>query len=285
MGINRIWRTTSSFRKFRKKTHELSRIYWTQQMATDCLREILLTKPQNEIASQVIPVSFKYTMHPDSVIEVLNSLPAFMEKNRLHLLAIYTAFLETYLKEITHYFTASKGHIENPDSKTEQIKLDPVGSAISAPITKSSTVPDMITYASAYFDIDFGPNAKKWISIYKIRCAAVHLGGIATPKFLANISSEPLALKPAPYESIGLTWDELRNAMRWADDIAATIDAKISDNEVRALEAEDIFRELNSRKKLPPLVKMFQYLHDEYGIERLSDTSKKSMRMKFYGVY
>ena len=109
----------------------------------------------------------------------------------------------------------------------------------------------MIKYASELFDINFGKNAVEWNKIYKVRYAAAHNGGIATPQFLQNISGTPLTLNPQEYENIGLTWDELRTAMKYADEIAALIDFKVSDYNLRVLETEQILRELREKRALP----------------------------------
>src|ERR1041384_5738824 len=107
-------------------------------------------------------------------------LPVFAERNRLYLLVIYTAFLESYLKEITFSYTSSRGQLLNLSDITQPLKLAPVGEAMASPILKSSTVPAMINYASKYYDIDFGENAVQWNKIYKLRCIAAHNGGVAT---------------------------------------------------------------------------------------------------------
>ncbi|WP_160715356.1 hypothetical protein [Chitinophaga solisilvae] len=277
------WLSTLAFRNFRDKTSDLSDIYWTQQLGADCLAEVLGTKDPDHFSVNVINSSFKHTMHPQKVSETQTWLPTFMERNRLHILVIYTAFLETYLKEITFYHIASLGHITNNSETEAPLKLKPVGEAIATPILKSSTVPDMIKYASELYEIDFGVNATEWIKLYKIRCAAAHNGGIATPKFLKAISGQPLSLRPTEYENIGLTWDELRTAMKYGDKIASLIDSKVSNNDVRYLETEQILRELASSKKLPDNKIIWQYFHEKYAI-MLNKSEKRKVLRKFYGI-
>lgn len=155
-------------------------------MATDCLLEQLNTKNPDAIATEEIDCSFEPKMHSQSVRDAIAWLPTFMERNRLHLLVIYTAFLETYLKDITFFYSASLGHIKNIHDKDIPIKLTKVGEALASPIIRSSTVPEMIKYASELFDINLGRNAVEWNKIYKVRCAAAHNGGIATPHFFAK---------------------------------------------------------------------------------------------------
>lgn len=282
MGINRTWQTTLSFRKFREKTNSLSRLYWTQQLATDSLLEQLNGKDPNAIATEEIACSFEPRMHSKTVEETIDWLPVFMERNRLHLLVIYTAFLETYLKEITFFHVASLGYVTNLADKSYPIKLTKMGEALASPILKSSTVPEMIKYASELFDISFGRNATEWNKIYKIRCAAAHNGGIATPKFLQGISGTPLALNPQEYENIGLTWDELRTAMKYADEIAALIDSKISNYDIRILETEQVIRELYKKGNLPVRTKLWQLLHNNYSLYPIKRSDKNNFISKFY---
>lgn len=251
-------------------------------MASDCLQEQLDTKNPTAISAEEINCSFDSRMHPQTVSETLSWLPTFMERNRLHLLVIYTAFLETYLKEITFFYTASQGHVNNTHDKTYPIKLTKVGEAYASPILKSSTVPDMLKYAAELFDINFGRNATEWVKIYKVRCAAAHNGGIATPKFLQDISGMPLSLNPREYENIGLTWDELRAAMRYADEIAALIDSKVSNYDIRILETEQILREQNGKGILPNKNKLWQFLHDEYSLFPIKRPDKNRLLSKFY---
>lgn len=282
MGINRIWESTLAFRGLREKTDKLSRLYWTQQMATDCLQEQLSTKNPNAISVAEIRCSFDARMHSQTVSETLAWLPTYMERNRLHLLVIYTAFFETYLKEITFFYIASQGHISNLNDTTFPIKLSKVGEAYASPILKSSTVPEMLKYASELFDINFGRNATEWNKIYKIRCAAAHNGGIATPKFLEMISGTPLTLRPKEYENIGLTWDELRTAMRYADEIAALIDFKVSNYNIRLLETEQVMREHHTKGTLPKRNKLWQFLHDNYSLFPIKRPDKNKFINKFY---
>lgn len=282
MGINKGWQTTLCFRKFRDKTHDLSRVYWTQQMSADCLRNELNTKKPNDISAKVIPCSFDSKMHNQTVADTLNWIDTYMERNRLHLLVIYTAFLETYLKEISFYHIASLGNVLNPHEKTTPIKLTRIGEATSSPIIKSSTVPEMIKYASELFDIDFGLNATEWIKIYKVRCAAAHNGGIATPKFLQDISGMPLALNPKEYENIGLTWDELRLAMKYGDNIAAMIDSKVSTYQIKLLEVEQILREFAAKRKLPKHTLLWTHMHENYGFSAPKRVEKNELFKKYY---
>ncbi len=283
MAIIKNWQSTLAFRNFRNKTSNLSDMYWTQQLGADSLNKILAPAKPDLFSADVVVASFATKMHSQKVSETIKWLPVFMERNRLHCLVMYTAFLETYLKEITFYYIAAAGNVENASETTTPIKLNPVGQALGAPILKSSTVPDMIKYASQLYGIDFGNRTTAWIRFYKIRCAAAHNGGIATPKFLEGISDQPLSLKPSEYDHIGLTWDELRTSMRYGDEIVSMIDAKVSSHNISMIETDQVLRELKSRKKLPKPNEVWTYLHETFAI-MVTKPHKREFLKKYYGI-
>ena len=64
MGINKQWQSTLAFRNFREKTHDLSRVYWTQQMGADNLLDKLTSCNPNDFSVNVINASFDMKMHP-----------------------------------------------------------------------------------------------------------------------------------------------------------------------------------------------------------------------------
>ena len=173
-------------------------------MSADSILEQLATYNPNDVASELIECSFDAKMHTEKVCDTIAWVPTYMARNRLHLLVLYTSFLETYLKEITFYHCGSLGYISNIDDVTKPLKLNDVGTALTAPILRTSTVPDMIEYAVEYYNINFGTSVSEWKKFYKIRCAAAHNGGIATPNFLARTSGYLLALIPKEYDNLGL---------------------------------------------------------------------------------
>ncbi len=281
MGINKIWRSTLSFRKFREKTHELSKTYWLQQLGADALLQSLVNKPSSGYTVKELPGSFEFRMYPATVSETMDWIPTYMNRNRLHLLVVYTAFLESYLKSIAFFYVASLGYIINKDSMNETIKLDPIGKAMGSPIIERSTIPDMLKYASNLFGVDFGKNAADWIKIYQLRCEVAHNGGVATPDFFKKMGGMKMHLDPKEFEMLGLTWEELRMYMKAGDDIAATIDLKISAYTIEVLEVEQVMRELYTLGKLPARNSLWQYLHDNYGL-KMRGKDKLEVERRFY---
>ena len=281
MGIKKIWSATLAFRKFRDKTHELSKIHWVQQLGVDCLTEVLDQKDNKGYTVKELPSSFEFRMYPAQVGETLAWLPTYMDRNRLYLLVIYTAFLESYLKEITFFHLATQGYISNPDASNEVLMLNPVGKSLGNPILDRSTVPAMLRYASNLFNIDFGKNAEDWVRLYQLRCEVAHNGGVATPDFFKRISGMNLKTNPKEYEMLGLTWDELRASMKAADEIAATIDSKIACYSIQLFETEQVLRELNILKRLPKRNILWQFIHEEYGLQ-VKRKDKLTLERKFY---
>lgn len=250
-------------------------------MGADCLKQLLKTKSPKDFSVKELNCSFEYRMYPATVEDTLSWLPTYMDRNRLYLLVVYTAFLESYLKEITFFYIASQGYLSNPDSTSEVLKLNSVGKALGAPILEKSTVPNLIKYASNLFDIDFGKNAEDWIKLYQLRCEVAHNGGYATPNLLKQISGMKLKLNPKEYEMLGLTWDELRSSMKSADDIAALIDSKIACYSIQLLETEQVLRELKLLKRLPKQQELWSHIHDNYGL-RVKRPHKIRLERMFY---
>lgn len=281
MGIKKTWNATLAFRKFREKTHELSKIYWIHQIGVDCINQMLINKNPEAHTVKELNCSFEFRMYPALVKETSSWLPTYMDRSRLYLLVVYSAFLESYLKEITFFYIASQGYLSNPQVPHELMKLTAVGKALGAPIIEKSTIPNMIKYAGHLFDIHFGKNADDWIKIYQIRCEVAHNGGVATPDFLKQISGMKLKLSPNEYEMLGLTWEELRTYMKAGDEIAALIDSKISSYAIQALETEQILRQLKSLKKLPRQNKLWSFVHDEYGL-KVKKREKILLERMFY---
>jgi hypothetical protein len=70
--------------------------------------------------------------------------------------------------------------------------------------------------------------------------------------------------------------------MKYADEIAAMIDYKVSTYQIRLLEAEDVLRELKSEKKLPVQKKLWELMHDNYHLFPIKKPDKLKFISKFY---
>lgn len=281
MGIKKTWQTTLSFRKFRQKTHELSKIFWIQQLGVDSITSLTKNLDPNAFIAKELPCSFEFHMYPATIQQTLQWLPNYLERTRLYFLVVYTAFLESYLKEITFIYIASKGYLEYPSGAQNLLKLSPTGKALGAPVLERSTIPAMLKYASSLFNLDFGKDSEDWIRIYRLRCEVAHNGGIATPELLKQISGLKLELAPKENEMLGLTWDELRTFMRAADDMAAVIDSTVSSYPIKLVETEQTLRELAILGQLPQRKNLWSYMHTEFSL-RIKRPDKIRLEQIFY---
>jgi hypothetical protein len=282
MGIQKSWKASYAFRKFRLKTNQISKIYWLQQLGLNLIEEKLKSLKPNDLFIENMPIAhFDAKMYPYNVTETSEDCKVFMDRNRLYLLVIYTAFLESYLKEITIFYLAASGYIANPDEKSDSIRLNPIGKALGAPILDRSSVPEMIKYAAQLFEIDFGKDADEWSKIYKIRCEVAHNGGVATPNFLKQMSGFAFENDPKASEMFGISWEELRKIMRISDEIAAKIDSKINFNKMSDWEIDQIFRELFVFKKLPPKKEVWHFIFENYGL-KTNNHKKMELERRYY---
>lgn len=281
MGINKSWQATLSFRKFRDKTHDLSKVYWLQQIGVDTTKSLLETKPPDAHTVKELECSFDFRMFPAKVQDTLSWLDTYMDRNRLYLLVVYTAFLESYLKDITFYYIAAKGLLEEPTKPAELLRLNPIGKAMGAPILDKSSVPAMLKFAGSLFGVNFGKNVQDWTKIYQLRCEVAHNGGIATPELLKRLNDLNLSGDPYKYEMLGLGWPELRSFMKSADEIAALIDSENTSDVILALEAEQMMREMAILNRLPNRNKLWEHMHNAYSI-KLKSAHKKRIEKIFY---
>lgn len=283
MGIQKSWQATYCFRTFRNKTHDLSKVYWIQQLGADYLAQALPQLAPDAYTAKELPCSFQFKMYPATVYETLDWLPTYMSRNRLHLLVVYTAFLESYLKEMCLLHLASQGYMENSTELDKPIKLNPVGKALGAPILRSSTVPDMLRYVESLLKIDLGSHASKWIHIYHLRCEVAHNGGLASADLSRKLSGFPLAHGTQQHEMLGLSWDELRGFMRSGDEMAATIDTRISSYAFTLAEVDQALRQMWASGHKPPRQRLWNALFAQYGL-KVKRKDKAVFEHKYYGV-
>jgi hypothetical protein len=222
-------------------------------------------------------------MYPATVQETLDWLPTYMSRNRLHLLVAYTAFLESYLKEMCLLHLASLGYLDNPESMGDPLRLSPVGKALGAPILKSSTVPDMLRYAENLLGLDLGSHAHRWIHIYRLRCEVAHTGGAASADLSRSLSGFALEASLNQREMLGLSWEELRSFMKSGDEPTAMIDMRASSPAFALAEVEQALREMWAGNIRPRKQQLWHELFLRYGL-RVAQKDKISFERKYYGI-
>ncbi len=259
------WIPTLCFRKFRSKHTELSKLYWTHQLGSDCLSNSLCNANPDEYAVNEVMAKFTVRMLPLKNREIIEWLPTYLERTRLHLLIICAANLEEYLQEIVSFHLLAKGY----QSKSDPLKLNEVGNAIGAPILKKDSLPEPLKYAQHLLEVDYGTNLDKWLKAYKLRSSAAHDGGVVTTRTLKDIPELHLPIDAM----MGLSWEELKDFLGSAKAIATITDQKVSNYSVKLLETKNLIINLKKHNQLPifkPKRDLWGYLDKNYGIRGIS---------------
>lgn len=256
--------STISFRRFRNKNSELSRLYWFHSLNS----EIGLIQAKSLIQKQAIApqvtTGFTADMFTLTTAEYVAISGEMQNRTRLQLLLVCSANLESYLNDIAFAYIASLGHVASPT------KLNEVGEALGRPILDVASVPRPLAYAEKLFDVDLGALRTQWIQFYKLRCVVAHSGGVMTARSKRELSQ--LATPPLNTH-LGLTWSELAASLDSAYQIVTKIDKKVRTREVKAAELLRELFLLKETNELPPKKKIDSFLFDKYGI--------KAARQKF----
>lgn len=270
------WISTLAFRRFRAKMNDTSKIYWTSNLGFKATEDALIKNENNEYVVDVISPSFDRGMFPLTKDELSEWKQDYLDRLRLHLLIIVSATLESYLKDATFMYLASKGHLIRKNNKKKVLQLDEVGTALGAPILGRSSVPDPLRFLEKLLDMDFEHRIDIWVKAYSKRCEVAHNGGMTLIEEDNQITSIP------KFGMMGIGWDELRSCMKAADEIAAMIDYKITRNSsVRSIEAEQLLRILHRNNKLPHRSELWKFLNDNYGVT-ISKKHKDDIERIFY---
>jgi hypothetical protein len=250
-------------------------LYWTYILGTDAIRQLLANAPATAFAAEVVQASFKRAMLPETVHELVeHRLEERCGIERVHLLAICSANLETYLQEVIRLYVAGLGHVKGIG------KLTAVGDALARPVSNSSTVPNMISYLQELLGLDLSHELGLWRTAYKLRCAAVHNGGFVTPRVLKEVPDIGLAIG----ERLTVDWDTLRDFLNAADQVASKLDRMIATDEVRAIEVEWLLKDLKGVEGLPSPPRVWQMLSQRWGIEQIPRAYKRRIIQSVYPV-
>ena len=203
-----------TFRRFAEKHSELSVIYWTHLIGAQAVSKALDGIPDETFTVDALGVPTKQNQYGFTAKETKDGTEIYLERSRLHLLAICCANLESYLKDVTFFYIAAKGYKEGPG------KLSPIGSALGSPILEKSSLPGPLDYAQYLFGVNFGHRLDLLKLAYKYRSALVHNGGIVTPRTLNELQLPPSRL----HSRLGYTWLQLKAALEAAYEIAELTD-------------------------------------------------------------
>ncbi|MCB0639935.1 MAG: hypothetical protein KDC54_25110 [Lewinella sp.] len=271
--MNTHWKPTLTFTRFRRKHYELNRLYWTQYLGYKALNTALQHLPDSELTITHIAPELPQKQHLHTVAETREWAEEYLSRSRLHLLVICSANLESYLQEITFWHIANLGHL-----KTGVYQLTSVGKALGNPILGKASLPQPLKYAQDLFQLSFGNDLTVWQRSYKLRCAAAHNGGIVTARTLRDIPD----LDDGINAPIGIDWPTFKTSLAAAENIAKTIDQKVSNKKLRILEVRRELEELKEISQLPDLSNLWSYIHHSFGLKGLTNAEKREIEASIY---
>jgi len=262
--------TTLIFRLFRQKNAALSRQYWTSEAGRHSIRTALAGAKATDRAVEAMAVTFETRHLDDTVEDLLARLDEHAGTERLHLLVICSANLESFLQDAVALYVAQKGYC------TTDRQLDVVGHAMASPVVDRSTVPDMLEYTEQLLGLNFGADLTKWRRAYKLRCSAAHEGGFMS----ADTAKKLGASRHVIGALINVSWDELKSFMVAAHSIANAIDKKIATGPLREFEVAWTLAQWKRDQTLPSREEVWNVLH-ELGI-KVERPKKQAMEKWVY---
>jgi hypothetical protein len=266
------WTSTLAFRAFRRKLESLSSVYWTFQLGETALRSALDGKVVTAKAVTELGSPFCLRMLPESVEELRGQLKHRSGVHRLHLLVVALANIESYLKDAVLLHVGGLGYAAG------HRKLNDVGAALAAPIAKKSTVPEMVEYAGHLLSVDFRPVMASLKRAYKLRCEAVHSGGVVTARTLTDIPDLGVRLG----DHIRLTWEQLLKYLKMLDRVASRVDCATAKLDARRVEVEWLLLDLKQRKALPPRPNVWHWLAQTYGVQGMPRSVTQKIERAVY---
>lgn len=255
---------TISFRRFREKHIELSEIYWQHVIGAQAIEKALGLAAKTDLAVTALGIATQQDQWGFTVQDTLAGTARYIDRVRLHLLAICCANLESFLKDACFCHIMSRGFKNAPGELSES------GEALGSPILKRSSLPDPMKYAEHLFSVNYDSHIAKLTKAYAYRCALVHNGGVVLPRTIQELSLPPSSL----HTRLGYSWADLKSAMESAFEVAKITDRKLSTYTFRLEEIERELCFLRDTKTLPKK-EVWKYFHDQgFSLPRKRDREK-----------
>jgi len=263
-----------AFYRFREKHSTLSTTYWTHVVGVEAMRKLFANLPSKGIVVKELNIPVRPEAFGFDVKTATYWLEEYMNRCRLHLLAICAANLESFLKESARAHVACLGYVERPGKLTE------LGNAIGRPIIRQSKIPDMLDYAEHLFNVNYGSSKDQWKAAYKVRCMLVHTG---TFSGMAKSSSAPRQSKKSTASQIPeYSWEQLKGDLHAAFEIAERTNALLGRPAFRLHEIGFELRDLKELGQIPALKDVWHYFHT-LGMTLPSKRERRAIDLEFYG--
>lgn len=265
------WLSTLSFRRFRKKHNELSRLNWTSQLGAHFIsNENKAIEFDQKLTFTTTGIPFKPSALPLTKEEMNEWIPLYENAIRNSVLLMSSGNLELYLKRATRFYLVSVGHA----SKKDPFALTSVGEAIGRPVLKGSTIHIQLKYLQELLGIEFNKHLTVWEKAYKERCNLAHQAGVVT-----HLDKEDIKFYG---ENIATDWPSLLQLLDSTNQICAVIDQKIASAPLRLVELEFELSMLKAAKKLPSRDAVWTFVHSTLGCRQPSKADKSRIECALY---
>jgi hypothetical protein len=268
---SRHWKSTISFRRFRKKHNELSKINWTSMLGSH-----LISQKNAEIGAgekltySLASLPFKPHALPATKEDLVAWLPEYESLIRSHVLLACSGNLELYLKRSIRFYLAANGYASSKD----RFSLTSVGQATGRPVLQASTIHVQLRYVQDLLGMEFKNHLLVWEKAYKERCNFAHQAGVVT-----HLDKEDIQFYGA---NLVTDWPALLQLLDSTNQICGVIDQKVSSAKARLLELEFELSMLKAAKKLPKKDKLWHFVHSELGSDMPTKAEKLRIESELY---
>lgn len=232
--------STMLFRLFKRGLSELSEIHWFMELgrcaAISALGKGVADGRRDDLAVELIPVDFDRSAFAESASEAIDLADQRAHRQRLYLLVVCAALLETFLQESVCLHVAANGE------STADYELTSAGKDAAAGVLRCSDIPELIKCAERAFGLTLGgkESAKeRWTAGYKLRCSAAHEAGIVSAATRRKLGDTRIEVG----HKLSLDWPTLKSYKEAAFEIAEAVDRKLATKAVLEYEQErQVFR-------------------------------------------
>lgn len=260
-----------AFQRFREKHSKLSRMYWTHVVGVEAVKKGLSSLEPSTAVVTGLGINVRVADFGFDAASALGWLDDYLNRCRLHVIAICAANLEAFLKDATKAYVASIGYLERPGRLTKP------GEAIGNPILKRSAIPEMLDYAEHLFHVDYSTYKARWKDAYKVRCMLVHTGGWKDHrKSKGGGNAKETLHEPSEYG-----WSELRLDLQAAFEIAQRTNQIVGKEKVRIHEFGFELRLLKKCELLPDKKGLWHSFH-QLGVTLPKKSERTKLEAEFY---
>jgi hypothetical protein len=260
-----------AFQRFRQKHSKLSTMHWTHVVGVEAIKKAIVGMEPSAVVVKELGINVRVEDFGFDVATANEWSEDYLNRCRLHVLAICAANLEAFLKDAAKAYVASLGYSERPGQLTRP------GEAIGKPIINKSTIPEMLDYAEHLFHADYASNKDRWKDAYKLRCMLVHTGGWTDRRPAKKAGGGKSSL----HHHSEYSWKELKSDLQAAFEIAQRTNAVLGKATVRVHEFGFELRQLKEFGALPEKKDVWHHFHS-LGLSLPGKRERRTIEAEFY---